>query len=107
MGFAIPAKNVHELVVPLQVWAASLDDLVPYEANVQPWVETQSPSFTTKVVRGAGHMSFLPACSPGRPDSNPAIAEVCTDPPGFDRRQFKEEFNREVVQHFQNALPRR
>src|SRR5690606_31613362 len=82
MGFTIPAKNVHELAVPLKVWAASLDDLVPYETNVQPWVETQSTSFTIKTVEGAGHMSFLPACTPEKTHSEPAIQEVCTDPPG-------------------------
>ncbi len=107
MGFTIPAKNVHELAVPLKVWAASLDDLVPYKTNVAHWGNPNSSSLTVKVVEGAGHMSFLPACSPGRPDSNPAIAEACNDPPGFDRTQFKEEFNREVVQHFQNTLPSR
>ncbi|HLX27222.1 MAG TPA: hypothetical protein VKV24_01895 [Casimicrobiaceae bacterium] len=57
------------------------------------------PDFRT--VPNAQHFSFLPPCSD---ELARGAQDICTDPPGFDREAFHEEFNTQVLDFFRQAL---
>ncbi len=51
------------------------------------------------LVPNSGHFAFLSPCPPSAKD-NPALAEICTDAPGFDRVAFHTQFNADVLGFF-------
>ena len=54
-------------------------------------------------VLNSTHMSFLMPCSPS--ELKVAPAELCADPPGFDRAAFHKEFAAQVLAFFRKYLP--
>ena len=105
-GFAFDARALAAITVPVQLWAASEDERVPYASNTEiiRHALPRPPEF--HMVQGAGHFVFLPPCNPELKAALPEIWKmVCVDPPGFDRAAFHRLFNAAVINFFDKNLP--
>ncbi|WP_345335142.1 alpha/beta hydrolase family protein [Novosphingobium ginsenosidimutans] len=100
IGFAFPPNGLKHVRVPVQLWAGSADETVPYASNtaIVRNLLPQAPEFHN--VDGAVHLSFLAPCTAQTP------AFLCQDRPGFDRAQFHASFNQSVTAFFQKQLKR-
>lgn len=98
LGFLFEPTGLAGVRVPVQLWAGSHDDIVPYATNaalVQRLLTTP-PNFHS--VEGAVHLSFLAPCTAETP---PAL---CQDREGFDRSAFHRSFNQSVLAFFRRHL---
>jgi predicted dienelactone hydrolase len=87
--------------VPIQLWRSELggDGVAP--ESVAEVADELPVKTTVRTVSNARHFAFLPTC----PDELARSAqEICTDPPGFDRAAFHQEFNAQVLDFFRRAL---
>jgi predicted dienelactone hydrolase len=101
LGYSFTAASLAGISIPVQLWRAEDDQILPSPHNVEP-IRDRLPAVTEyRVVEGAGHYDFLPPCSPALAQAAPAI---CTPTPGFDRAAFHETFNRDVVSFFRERL---
>ena len=91
-------ESIGRVNVPVQLWSAPADDRVP-SLQVAELRRLLPAPVEYHSVPGAGHFAFLPPCA--------ISAELCTDPPGFDRAAFHVEFNASVVEFFRTRLPPR
>jgi len=104
LGFSFDAAGLRNVNIPLQLWRAQDDDILPH-----PWYAEavrnalpMAPAY--HVVPGAGHFDFLAPCSEQLARIAPPI---CVSQSGFDRVAFHHRFNREVVAFFSKALGKR
>jgi predicted dienelactone hydrolase len=100
LGFLFEPGGLARVRVPVQLWAGSEDDTVPYATNagiVRRLLPT-SPDFHN--VEGAVHLSFLAPCTAQTPPM------LCQDRQGFDRSDFHHSFNAEVREFFRRHLLR-
>jgi len=100
-GFTFDHLGLSGVDAAIQLWRAEADRHQPdpfYEGAVREALP-MPPEY--HVVERAGHYDFLPPCAATMLRAVPA---VCSSAPGFDRRAFHEQFNREVVRFFQGAL---
>lgn len=104
LGFSFDAAGLRNVTIPLQLWRAQDDDILPH-----PWYAEavrnalpMAPAY--HVVSGAGHFDFLAPCSEQLTRIAPPI---CVSQAGFDRVAFHDSFNREVVAFFSKALRKR
>lgn len=96
-AFAFSRTGLNNVHVPIQLWRAANDRHQPtpdYEEALRHNLP-RSPEYD--VVPGAGHYDFLPLCTARMAAIVPLI---CSDPSGFDRAKFHEEFNSAVVRFF-------
>jgi predicted dienelactone hydrolase len=101
MGFSFGQAGLAGVSVPIQLWRASDDHILPnpdYAEAVRLSLPTPSDY---RVVANADHFDFLAPCSDILKQSAPMI---CTSAPGFDRTRFHEAFNRDVVAFFRAKL---
>lgn len=101
IGFAFAPDGLKDVKVPVQLWGAENDRVVPNERYAQAVQRAlpQAPDY--RVVPGAGHYDFLVPCS----DALAKIAPpICTSAAGFDRAAFHARFNSEVVAFFSRTL---
>ncbi|MGA2551523.1 MAG: prolyl oligopeptidase family serine peptidase [Burkholderiaceae bacterium] len=101
LGFAFGVKGLKQVSVPIQLWRAGDDRVLP-----NPWyaeaVRSALPSPPDyHVIDGAGHYDFLAPCSAALAAAN---RDICTDPSGFDRGHFHDQFNDAVVRYFLKQL---
>lgn len=102
LGFTFGRKGLRNVSVPVQLWAAADDRVLPvadYAAAVRDALP-RPPDY--RLVPRAGHLDFLAPCSPALTQAAPAI---CADPKGFDRAAFHERFDAAIVRFFQRTLP--
>lgn len=93
--------SLKDVKVPIPLWRALNDDQVPDAWNTAV-IRQELPKIPEEhVVNGAGHYAFLPSCDDALAKQVPQIR---TDDPGFDRKAFHRDFNREVVGFFQKEL---
>ncbi|GGY09251.1 alpha/beta hydrolase family protein [Pseudoduganella dura] len=104
LGFTFDAAGLRNVNIPLQLWRAQDDDILPH-----PWYAEavrhalpMAPEY--HVVQGAGHFDFLAPCSEQLARIAPPI---CVSQAGFDRVAFHHSFNRKVVAFFSKALGKR
>ncbi len=105
LGFAFDGQALAHVTIPVQLWAASNDQNVPYISNtaIIRRALPRPPEFHE--VEGAGHFAFLPSCNPGLEAALPAVwAITCVDAPGFDRATFHQQFNSDIVTFFDRSL---
>ena len=99
LGFAFDRAGLAEVRVPVQLWRADDDHILPaplYADAVRASLPRQ-PEF--HAVSGAGHFDFLAPCA------NPApVPRLCASAPGFDRATFHALFNQAVVRFFSSKL---
>ncbi len=101
-GFAFSRSGLAGVRVPVQLWSASDDRHQPhpfYDEAVRDDLP-RAPEYHT--VRNAGHYDFLPPCAARLAKVRP---EICSSRPGFDRADFHDRFNADVVRFFKATLP--
>ncbi len=102
LGFAFDAKGLAAVTIPVQLWRADADQILPapFYADAVRAALPQPPEF--HAVAGAGHFDFLTPCAdPAR------MPQLCASAPGFDRAAFHAAFDREVVRFFREKLKAR
>lgn len=100
-GESFTTGSLASITVPIQLWQAADDQILPAPYNVEPIRDRLGRAPEYRRVEGAGHYDFLPACAP---QMRAQVPELCVSAPGFDRVAFKAEFNRQVVAFFHTAL---
>ncbi|WP_426027051.1 alpha/beta hydrolase family protein [Brevundimonas sp. TWP2-3-4b2] len=100
-GESFTTASLASITVPIQLWQAADDEILPSPYNVEPIRDRLGKAPEYRRVEGAGHYDFLPACAP---QMRAQVPELCVSAPGFDRAAFKAEFNRQVVTFFHTAL---
>ena len=104
-GFAFDAAALAQVAVPVQLWAAADDQVVPYRTNMAPLRRSLPAVPEFHLVENAGHFAFLRPCDPRLERAAPETwAMICIDAPGFDRRAFHRRLNEEVVAFFGRVL---
>ncbi len=104
LGFAFSPEGLKNVKVPVQLWRAENDVIVPHPryAEAVRLALPKAPEY--QVVPNAGHFDFLAPCSTALATIAPAI---CTSALGFDRAAFHASFNASVVNFFGRALAAR
>ncbi len=100
-GLAFTDESLAAVTLPIQLWQAAADEILPAPFNVEPVRDRLGREPEYHLVAGAGHFDFLPPCSA---EIAAAIPVLCRSQPGFDRAVFHEQFNRDVVRFFQEEL---
>jgi predicted dienelactone hydrolase len=97
LGFTFSPDGLKNVKVPVQLWRAENDVLVPHPryAEAVRLALPETPDY--HVVPNAGHYDFLAPCSDALASIAPAI---CTSAAGFDRAAFHAGFDSEVVKLF-------
>ncbi len=103
VGFAFGKDGLKGVTVPVQLWRAENDHILPQPLYAQSVHDDLPTAPDYHVVSGADHFDFLVPCSDVLRKS---AAFICQSPPGFDRVAFHEAFNREVVAFFGRTLGR-
>lgn len=99
LGFLFGPDSLTKVKAPVQIWAGSDDEIVPYASNTAN-VRALLPKTTEyRQVQRAGHLSFLAPC----PDPS-VMPAICTDKPGFDRTAFHAELNAALISFFRAKL---
>lgn len=102
LGFAFDRDGLAKVRVPVQLWRADDDRILPppYYADAVRAALPVSPEFHG--VPHAGHFDFLVPCA----DAS-AMPHLCQSAPGFDRAAFHARFNAKAVRFFVARLGRR
>jgi predicted dienelactone hydrolase len=89
------------VTIPLQLWRSANggDGVVPEAIDALKELFSKSPEY--RVVANSAHFSFVAPCPA---ELAKAVPVLCTDPPGFDRAAFHDEFNRDVTAFFRAHL---
>jgi predicted dienelactone hydrolase len=101
LGFTFAGAGLRGVTVPVQLWRAGDDAILPAPFYVEPVAAALPLPPDLHVVPHAGHFDFLAPC----PAALARIAPpICTSARGFDRAAFHATFNRAVVAFFTNHL---
>jgi predicted dienelactone hydrolase len=100
-GFTFSAASLKNVTVPVQLWRAADDSVLPSPFYVEPVLDAlpNTPEYT--VVRGADHDDFLAPCSAALAKASP---NLCVEHGGFDRTAFHKTFDAAVVSFFEKTL---
>jgi len=101
LGFTFSPDGLRNVKVPVQLWRAENDVLVPHPRYAEAVRLALSEVPDYHVVSNAGHFDFLVPCSTALASMVPAI---CTSAAGFDRAAFHASFNAAVVSFLNKAL---
>lgn len=107
VAYIFEPRGLAPVRIPIQLWSAARDDIVGDGAET---VRSLLPSpLEYHVVDKAGHFAFLAPCNWSLRAFIAVMhlfgtESICSDPEGFDRRQFHERFNADVVAFFQHNL---
>ena len=101
LGFTFAPDGLKNTKVPVQLWRAENDMLVPHPryAEAVRLALPDEPDY--HVVPNAGHFDFLAPCSKALASLAPTI---CTSAPDFDRVGFHMSFNAAIVGFFSKTL---
>ena len=101
LGFAFSQEGLKNIKVPVQLWRADSDVLLPHPryAEAVKLALPQAPDYL--VIANAGHYDFLAPCSAALASIAPAI---CASAVGFNRTAFHESFNSSIVSFLSKAL---
>src|SRR5262245_11184748 len=100
-GILLDPVSLATVGVPVRVYAAELDAVVPARYHAEPLRQTVKPTPEFVLVRGAGHYSFV---EPFPEAVKQQAGEGAIDPPGFDRAVFQKKLQHEVAEFFDRAL---
>ena len=99
LGFLFEPAGLARVRAPVQLWAGTADDTVPYATNGAIVARLLRRQPEVHIVANAIHYSFLAPCTPQTPPF------LCQDRPGFDRAAFHQQFNAAIVAFFRRHLP--
>jgi predicted dienelactone hydrolase len=101
LGFTFTPAGLANVRIPIQLWRAEDDEVLPSPLYVEPVRAALPISPEYHVVPGAGHFDFLAPCTPLLAAQAPAI---CKSAPGFDRQAFHTTLNHQIVAFFRSHL---
>ena len=101
LGFTFTQASLGAISVPIQLWRAEEDVVLPQPWYVEPVRAALPKPLDYREVPNAGHFDFLAPCTPRFAAMAPPL---CSSQPGFDRMTFHREFNAAVVGFFRAAL---
>ncbi|MEO7254359.1 MAG: dienelactone hydrolase [Casimicrobium sp.] len=101
LGFAFSADGLKDVKMPVQLWRADNDVVLPYPRYAEAVRLALPQAADNHVVANAGHYDFLAPCGPALASMAPAI---CTSVVGFDRTAFHTSFNAAVVSFLNKTL---
>ena len=101
LGFAFSPGGLAGIRVPVQLWQAERDEVLPSPDYAEPVRDGLPAAPEYHVVAGAGHLDFLAPCSAKLAQDVPF---VCQESDGFDRAAFHAEFDAEVARFFTQHL---
>jgi predicted dienelactone hydrolase len=101
IGFTFGGTGLKNVRVPVQLWRAEDDTILPSPDNVEPVRDALPRPPEYHVVAGADHFDFLAPCSDPLAHVAPAI---CQEHGGFDRAAFHKTFDHDVVRFFSKTL---
>jgi predicted dienelactone hydrolase len=104
MGYAFSRKGLSTVTMPLQLWRAADDQILPdpdYASAVRANLP-RAPDY--HLVDKAGHFDFLSPCDDY---TRKTVPFICQSDPAFDRVAFHKDFNAAVVGFFEANLARR
>jgi predicted dienelactone hydrolase len=101
IGFAFAPDGLKNVKVPVQLWRAENDLLVPHPRYAEAVRLALPVAPDYRVVLNAGHYDFLVPCSNALASIAPSI---CSSAAGFDRPQFHASFNAAVVTFLNKTL---
>jgi predicted dienelactone hydrolase len=101
LGFAFAPAGLRDVTMPVQLWRAEDDQILPSPFYVEPVAAALPHTPDLHVVANAGHFDFLAPCPPALADMAPVI---CTSRPGFDRAALHRDFDAAVVAFFERSL---
>lgn len=104
ISFFPDKASLQNATAPIQLWSSDHggmgvrpEDVASVERNLPNSPEFHRPT-------NSGHLSFQFPCSN---EVAKAMSFECTDPPGFDRRDFHRKFNAQVLEFFRKNLSQR
>jgi predicted dienelactone hydrolase len=100
-GILLDPVSLTKVGVPVRIYAAEFDAVVPARYHAEPLRQTIKPTPEFVLVPGAGHYSFV---EPFPEAVKEQVGEAATDPPGFDRAVFQEKLRREIAEFLDRAL---
>ncbi|UPJ69213.1 dienelactone hydrolase [Bradyrhizobium sp. 191] len=94
-------ERLANVTIPLLLWRSALggDGVAPEAIDLLVPLLPVRPDYRT--VPNSAHFSFITPCPPKLAEMAPIL---CTDPPGFDRTAFHNEFNAAAVAFFRAHL---
>ncbi|MCZ4428949.1 dienelactone hydrolase family protein [Agrobacterium sp. SOY23] len=95
------AGDLKAIAIPVQLWSSERggDGVVPQDiARLRDDLPVK-PDY--RMVKGAGHFSFIAPCPP---EMAKAAPQICSDAADFDRAEFHRGFNADVVSFFKASL---
>jgi predicted dienelactone hydrolase len=101
LGFTFAPHGLSRVTAAVQLWDGTADASVPLATNagIVRGLLPMSPEF--HLVPNAAHFSFLAPCGAMAPLLPPML---CSDPAGFDRTAFHQQFNARIVAFFDRTL---
>ena len=103
LGFSFTAASLGRIAVPVQLWGAGSDQVLPVGDNVALVKAGLPGTVDYHLVPGAGHYDFLGPCSAALATAAP---DICAETGGFDRAAFHRTFDAAVVGFFRRTLER-
>ncbi|RZJ96565.1 MAG: dienelactone hydrolase [Brevundimonas sp.] len=100
LGFAFTPDSLKSVTIPVQLWQAAEDEILPAPFNVEPIRDGLGRTPDYHRVEAAMHFDFLTPCDA----QNRLPQPLCASSPGFDRAAFKATFNRDVTRFFVETL---
>ncbi|QNM82615.1 dienelactone hydrolase family protein [Sphingomonas sabuli] len=98
LGFTFDAASLSGVNVPVQLWGGTADQTVPLPTNAKHIANLLGAKAEMHAVPNAVHFSFLMPCGLIGP------RELCSDPKGFARAAFHQQFNADVVRFFKLTM---
>lgn len=95
------AGDLKNITIPVQLWSSERggDGVAPQDVARLRDDLSVKPDY--RMVKGAGHFSFIAPCPA---EMEKAVPQICSDAAGFDRAGFHRSFNAEVVSFFKASL---
>ena len=101
LGFTFTQASLGAISVPVQLWRAHEDTVLPHPWYVEPVRAALPQPLDYHDVANAGHFDFLAPCTARFAAMAPPL---CSSQAGFDREAFHRDFNASVVGFFKTAM---
>ncbi len=100
LNFLFTPEGLAPIQIPLLIWRSELGG-GGVDPKTSALTASSLPGKPEVRVVPAGHFAFLSPCTPQFAANLPRF---CTDPPGFDRTAFHQEFDARIVSFFREHL---
>lgn len=107
VGYSFVPNGLAAIHIPIQIWAAERDVVVEDSGAIVDRLLAAPHEY--HLIKGAGHFSFMAPCSWSFHALITTMSwfgteKICSDPSGFDREVFHQQFNAGVVRFFGERL---